>query len=417
MRLARSRFYYGWWIVGVLMVGGFLAAGTSNLFMGVMLKPMTEDLGWSRSSFTGALSVSNFLAGLMTPLLGRLADRVSHRVLNPVAGLLLAAAFLALASIDGLWQFYLVFLAGCTIGGGIGTTFPSTTAAHWFGRRRGRAFGLLALTLPLGGALLAPISQALMTEMSWRWVFVVLAIAVVLLFVLPSAIIVRDRPADLGLTVEGEAVATGDAARTPSRGWTFAAAIRTRTLWLLVISLFISSMASGSVTFHQVAYFTDIGISQTAAVTALSIYAFAGAVASGLWGLLIERYSERMLATVALLLSAVLAISLLFVSNAAQAIAFAFLFGLMARGGGALRMSVILEYYGRDFYGSISSLVTSAQSFGLAIGPLIASLVFDSTGSYDQAFLLFVVLFLVAALLVWEARRPVQEPAALVAMQ
>jgi hypothetical protein len=40
------RIFYGWYILGVAMLGAFLAAGTSQLFLSIMLKPLADDLGW-----------------------------------------------------------------------------------------------------------------------------------------------------------------------------------------------------------------------------------------------------------------------------------------------------------------------------------------------------------------------------------
>jgi hypothetical protein len=42
-------FFYGWLIVAIVMIAGVLAAGVSNITMAVVLKPISEDLGWSRT--------------------------------------------------------------------------------------------------------------------------------------------------------------------------------------------------------------------------------------------------------------------------------------------------------------------------------------------------------------------------------
>ena len=46
----RTPFFYGWLILGVAMASAFVAASSGQLFMGVMLKPLTDDLGWSRTT-------------------------------------------------------------------------------------------------------------------------------------------------------------------------------------------------------------------------------------------------------------------------------------------------------------------------------------------------------------------------------
>jgi len=69
-------FFYGWLIVAITMVAGFLAAGVSNITMAVVLKPISEDLGWSRTLTAAAITLGACLGGLLSPLFGPIADRL-----------------------------------------------------------------------------------------------------------------------------------------------------------------------------------------------------------------------------------------------------------------------------------------------------------------------------------------------------
>src|SRR3954470_24633105 len=82
-----TKVFYGWYVLGITMLSAFLAAGTSQLFMSIMLKPMTDDFGWSRSATTGAITVGTILGGLVSPVFGRLADRYGPRVLMTLGAL------------------------------------------------------------------------------------------------------------------------------------------------------------------------------------------------------------------------------------------------------------------------------------------------------------------------------------------
>jgi predicted MFS family arabinose efflux permease len=78
-------FFYGWVIVAIVMIAGVLAAGVSNITMAVVLKPISEDLGWSRTLMAAAITIGSLSGGLLSPLFGPLVDRLGPRVLLPLA--------------------------------------------------------------------------------------------------------------------------------------------------------------------------------------------------------------------------------------------------------------------------------------------------------------------------------------------
>jgi predicted MFS family arabinose efflux permease len=71
----KPRFFYGWIVVAVVAAGGFSASTESFPVLGVFLKPITDDLGWSRAAFTAPLSIGGLLGGALALFLGPLVDR------------------------------------------------------------------------------------------------------------------------------------------------------------------------------------------------------------------------------------------------------------------------------------------------------------------------------------------------------
>jgi MFS-type transporter involved in bile tolerance (Atg22 family) len=71
-----------------------------------------------------------------------------------------------------------------------------------------------------------------------------------------------------------------------------------------------------------------------------------------------------------------------------------------------LNQTAFPDYFGRWTVGAIRGITAPVQ-FGLnAFGPLIASIAFDRTGSYDEVFLVFVVMLLLGAALIAMAPPP-----------
>ena len=410
-------FFYGWLIVAITMVAGFLAAGVSNITMAVVLKPISEDLGWSRTLTAAAITLGACLGGLLSPLFGPIADRLGPRLLLPAGGALVGLLAFGVSLSTEPWQFYATFVPARAL-----TEFllcgmiAFTTAANWFYLKRPRAMGLVALSTPLGSAVLSLVYQFFVLRYGWRSAFLALAVALWVFVVIPGLIFLRRQPEDLGLYPDGLAAPPGRSTEsmnlynagsvTAERSWSRAQAVRSPTLWLLVSSAFLAAIGTGGVAFHTAAYFTDVRIAPTIAAGAVSLMALSGAFGNGLWGALAERLHPRRLSVATMIVSAASVGLLMQVSTTGAAYLFALLFGLNARGTGVLMQILIARYFGRGSFGAISSVLDPFHKGGLGLGALLAGIVFDYAGSYRPVFTIFLLSYLLSALLIFLARRP-----------
>jgi predicted MFS family arabinose efflux permease len=276
--------------------------------------------------------------------------------------------------------------------------------------------GLVAMSVPLGSSALSLSYQFFVTHYGWRSAFLALGISLWVLVVIPGAIFLRRQPEDLGLTPDGlTGVPVHDSPLSPGkerqenrpeRSWTRADAMRTSALWLLVASTFLASVGTGGIAFHTVAYFTDNQIAPGVAAGALSLMALSGAMGNALWGALAERMQPRRLSVATMVISAGAVALLMQVRGPFTAYVFAVLFGLNARGAAVLTLILLARYFGRSSYGAITSVLDPFHKGGLGLGALFAGIAFDFTGNYQTIFAIFLVSYLVSALLIFLARRP-----------
>jgi MFS family permease len=405
------KIFYGWYILTIGMLGSFVAVGFSQLFMSVMLKPLTAEFGWSRTAATGAITVGTILSGLLSLPFGKLADRYGPRMLTAAGALITAGMFFFMTTFFALWEYYAIFLIGRVVSTNtLSNIVPRTAVVNWFRRLRGRVLGLLAMATPLGASGLAFAAQLIMEYHGWRSVFLLLAVGTIFLQALPAALILRRCPEDCGLLPDGDQARESSPSdqRTGHEefSWTLGEAVQTSALWLLIVSSIIALIVNAGIGFHLVAYYTDVGIPATVAVGALSIYAFTGAMASVAWGFLSERISERLLASAVMFLTAAAILYLQTVTTAPGAIMFAVIFGFTSRGEGTLVSIILAQYYGRNSYGAIGGFVNPFNMIGLGAGPLISSVMFDAMGSYEMIFSVFIGLSVVSAILLWLAKKP-----------
>jgi MFS family permease len=410
-------FFYGWIIVAISMVAGFFSSGVGNITMAVVLKPISDELGWSRSLTAAAVTMGSILGGMLSPVVGPIADRLGPRFLLPAGGALVGLLAIGVSLSTEPWQFYASFVPARAL-----TEFllcgvvPFTAVANWFHIKRPRAMGLVAMSLPLGAAALSLIYQFFVAHYSWRSAFFALGVSLWALVVIPGAIFLRRQPEDLGLVPDGllpvsrheDPVSLAKERQTivAELSWTRSEAMRTSALWLLVAGAFLAAIGTGGIAFHTVAYLTDVNITPAVAAGALSLMALSGAMGNGLWGALAERMQPRRL-SVATMITAAGAVGLLTqVREPFTAYIFAVLFGLTARGAAVLTQILLARYFGRRSYGAISSILDPFHKGGLGLGALFAGLAFDFTGNYQTIFLIFMGSYLLSALLIFWARRP-----------
>ncbi len=409
----QGKIFYGWYILAVGMAGSILGAGTSQLFMSTMLKPLTEEFGWSRTAVTGAVTTGTIVAGLVSLPFGKLVDRYGTRWLTSLGAFVTAGMYFLMTKFVVLWQFYIVFVIARIISMGAVTNIaPRTAAVNWFRRYRGRALGLLSMATPLGASLLAMIALFIMQKHGWRTVFLTFALTMLFLQAFPAALILRRRPEDMGLVPDGSPGVNVIPTSSLKRGaqdefnWTLSEAIRTPTMWILIAAVIVGLIVNTGIGFHLVAYYTDIGIAPSIAVGALSLYAFTGALGNIVWGFLSEKLSERFLASAVMVLTAITVLYLQSVRTITEAFIFAAIFGLTSRGEGTLVNIILAQYYGRSSFGTINGFVMPFHNLGLGFGPLISSVSFDLTGSYQGLFVTFIGASMVAAILFWLAKKP-----------
>lgn len=413
-------FFYGWVIVVIVVLAGVLAAGVSNITMAVVLKPISEDLGWTRSLTAAALTMGALLGGVLSPLFGPLADRLGPRLLLPMGGALVGLLSIGVSLSTEPWQFYATFVPARAL-----TEFllcgmiAFTAVANWFYVKRARVMGLVAMATPLGSAVMSLVYQFFVTHYGWRSAFLALGITLWILVVVPGFIFLRRQPEDLGLLPDG--MTQAPAVRSLEEGgnmepsnevehsWRRGDAARTATLWLLVVSSFLASIGTGGVAFHMAAYLTDGAIAPALAASVVSVMALSGAFGNGIWGALAERFHPRRLNVATMLVAAGSVALLIQVRSAPTAYLFALLFGINARGAAVLTQVLIARYFGRRSFGAISSILDPFHKGGLGLGALFAGIAFDSAGDYRIIFTIFLVSYLVAALLIFMARQPVHQ--------
>ena len=113
-----------------------------------------------------------------------------------------------------MWQFYLTFgIVFSTISVTIGwQLLGPAVLSKWFVRLRGRAMGISAIGVSVGGIIVAPIAGLLVANMGWRAAWLVLGVGMIVILTPAAALLMRRQPGDVGLVPDGSAPTVDKAA-------------------------------------------------------------------------------------------------------------------------------------------------------------------------------------------------------------
>ena len=375
---------------------------------------MADEFGWSRTLIAGSVSLGALSSIFISPAVGWAVDRYGVRLILASSMLVLGVAMVSLAWATVPVFFYMGFATGRVIFHVPVQIGTGALISRWFIRKRGRAIGAIYLAGAVGGIVTVQIASLAISNWSIGAAWISLGVLVLAVSVLPSTLLIVDRPETIGLHPDNQPPGSSEDSaelEAGSRGevdWTPRQAMRTRALWLLTVVVGVLFMAQAGISVHVGAFFLDRGLSLTAAANAITINAGVNAFASLMWGAIIERTTVRMAMTGLMLLSATCSLSLLAVTSEGSAFVVAALLGLVAAGGNVIPPVAFASYFGRRSIGSIRGISETGVQVGQTIGALFSGLVFDLSESYAAAFITFAALGLVSALVVNYSRPPVR---------
>ena len=417
-RLAKGRVYYGWYIVGVVLASGIPRVGLNGHFFGIFLKPMSEEFGWTRADTTLAVTIGTLMAAASAIYLGKMLDRFGPRWMMAGGFALLVASYFGLAKVSTLIGFYLVFAIGRSImQGATGHAMMYALVSKWFVRRRATAISAATVGGYIGGIFLAPATQSIIDNVSWRVAWTFFGGITIVLALIPAIFLLRRIPEDLGLLPDGDtvpaalpqgSVGEAEAGIAPSAETSLSRqeALHTPAFWLLTVMLTVNSVATTGITFHMVPHFSDVGISNTAAAASVSFMTAGSIVSVFAWGYLSDRLGAKRMLLLGIATMWVATYVVAETTTVLGAYAGSALFGVGLAGSGLLSEVVWAEFFGRRYLGSIRGATIPFQMAGNATGSLLAAFLFDLRANYDDAFKVILVFFAVSMALLAIARRP-----------
>ena len=420
-RPARPRVFYGWWIVLGAVVAQFVAVGMQSSVGGVFLRPMSEDLGWTRAQFTIATSVGTGVSGLIGFFVGGYVDRIGARPLMVVGATIVGGALMAISRVEELWQFVLlrglVFTVGFVL---IGNLVVNVTVSKWFVERRGWAISMASLGVSAAGIAMPVVMVRVVDSLGWRDAWMVMGVAAWVL-VYPVALIMRRQPEDHGLLPDGKLAGVAEDAKAVEaarldyvNSYTRGQAVRTPAMWLLVVAFGFALVGLISLLFHSIPFLTDSGFSRGQASLMVGSQGAAALLSKFWWGWLMQRMHPRGLAALSFVLSGGAVLAMVPIAHSGSLPLMFAAFVIWGWGiGGMIPLSEFIwaSFFGRRHLGAVRSAAMPVTILFSAGGPFVFGLWFDLVGSYDGALTTVAALWMIGAVVVLLARQPAPKAA------
>jgi len=409
----KPRYFYGWNIVGASFLAHLAYAEHHSSMLGFFFRPLQSEFGWSRSALAAVQTIARLVEALAAPVVGPLIDRYGPRVLMPIGAIIVGITMLGVTQINAIWQFYLlrgvVVAIGFTLMGGLVTDVATN---NWFIRKRGRALAIGRVGGNISNIIFIPITVFVIAASGWQTMFVIFAVVTWLFVLLPSLVLMRRRPEDMGLYPDGidpsiadteskqdteNTIADTSPASEPI--WSRRELLKNRSFWLLATCFGIDSMAFQGINISLAPYIQDLGYDNATLTAVMSFRAIVMAATLPLMGFLAERANRASVRVIPFAIQGLGAFLFLLADQPVFLWLAVAVYGLGFSGVMVTQEVVWANYFGRLTLGLVRSMgYFVAFSLG-ASGPIAMNVVFDILGSYRPAFTVITGLFGLAALL------------------
>jgi MFS family permease len=359
--------------------------------LGPLAGDIQAEFGWTRAMYSSARAPQLFVIAAMSPVVGALAVRFGARAVLASGTVALGFAFLLLGAMQQLWQMYaLVMLLGISVTA-LGDIAVGQLVTRWIDRGRGLALGIVYSGSNLGGWLIVPFAVGVASRSSWREACAALG-AGALLLMLPAALVLICEPKN---TRRGS-----DATASPARplpvgsdlDLDLAAALRTRSFWILAAALFSFFFYFLGVLDFLVLFLTDGGLPKHEASLYFSHGLGIGIAAKLVLGLIADRIPHKAALLLDYGLLALSSLLLIALPDAAPIWGFVVCFAFSTAARDVVYPLIIADCFGTRHIAEIYGALMLTLAPGGALGPIFAALVHDRFGDYRLAFYCFALL-------------------------
>jgi sugar phosphate permease len=298
--MAKQKIHPGWIAVTVTFFTLMASAGYRSA-PSVLIVPLEDAFGWSRSQISLAVSINVLLFGLVAPFAAALMERFTVRKVVMSALTVVAISSTSTIFMTQPWHLWALWGVGVGVGtGSMALVFAATIANRWFVARKGIVIGALTAATASGQLVFLPMLSHFAITYGWKSVSLTVGTAAAL--VIPFIyFFLKEKPEALGMTPYGapsdwQPPAPNELSAGRIAIDTLRVSSKSRDFWILFGTFLVCGLSTnGLIGTHFIPAAHDHGMAETVAAGLLALIGLFDVIGTLFSGYLTDRIDPRKL--------------------------------------------------------------------------------------------------------------------------
>lgn len=401
--MKEKKLSYHWVIVAAVFVMMAITVGFPVNCYSVFAPAWVEYFGCPTTTVQLVNTIATFTTAICCIFYARVLKKIGFRKAIVIYSVIAIAALFGRSTAQSIpmlivWNvLQAVGLSGCS-------TIPASMLINnWFAKDRGTATGIAFTGSVAGGLILVQLSKMWVASVGWQQANMYLSIIAAVCLLPITFWVAVERPADKTMLPYGmteESLKEGSASKPVATGISKAAFTKTPVFWLYAIVFFCIGFCNlGMQNNTTLALIYQHGFDAKQAANIFSINMFVQIFGKIILGKIYDKAGIKTAAIYSLVLYILCTATMILATNLTVGIIYGALFGLMSSMTTVAPPYILGSAVGVKEYSAIYGLLNLIFVAGCATGPIVASKVFDKTGSYDIIFIVFAAIAVVSGIL------------------
>ena len=386
--------FKGWHVLGASFVTAMLMAGATFYSFQHFVTPIEAEFGLARDQVNLGMMAFLLSSAIWAAIVGKSITRVNPRTLALAGIAAFTLSFIGLSMAQSSKQMLALIVLPLGFGfTACGPFIANVLTTNWFYKKRGRALGIAAVATSAGGFLIQPIFSYMIFKFGWRTALLYLGLSIA---VISTILIIRyfiAKPEDIGQFPDGEEQSADQVVTSANPSLI----LKNRDFWIIGLACGLLLASDQALLVSLKPFGENLGFSNTQATLIPTVVAGSAILGKLLIGWMIERFDKRAVFALVCLSNVLFLLAAIFLTNFIALLVVAAFVGMAIGGIYPVWTGITADTFGRDYFAPAIGMMNILMVLlaVVAIGFVGAS--FAANQSYKQAFIIFIPVALLAA--------------------